>query len=119
MSLPIVSVATFFSASTVCECSGPRCTKLASEPINVRLSAVRKLAAEAADNGLLAPDVAAGIGRVKGARSAGVRAGNWLTLDQAERLLELPDRSTKKGLRDRALLPCWSAAACAARSWPN
>ena len=104
MSLPIVSVATFFSASTVCECSGLRCTKLASEPINVRLSAVRKLAAEAADNGLLAPDVAVAIGRVKGAKSAGVRAGNWLTLDQAERLLELPDRSTKKGLRDRALL---------------
>jgi hypothetical protein len=32
---------------------------LAASSINVRLSAIRKLAAEAADNGLLAPDVAA------------------------------------------------------------
>jgi integrase/recombinase XerD len=77
---------------------------LAASSINVRLSAIRKLATEAADNGLLAPDVAAAIGRVKGVKSTGVRAGNWLTLDQAERLLELPDRSTNKGLRDRALL---------------
>lgn len=77
---------------------------LAPSSINVRLSAIRKLAAEAAANGLLAPDVAAAIGRVKGAKRAGMRAGNWLTLDAAERLLELPDRSTRKGLRDRALL---------------
>ena len=83
------------------------------------LSAVRKLATEAADNGPPAPDMAAAIGRVKGAKSAGVRAGNWLMLDQAERLLELPDRSTKKGLRDRALLSLRSAAACAARNWRN
>jgi integrase len=47
--------------------------------------------------------VAAAIARVKGAKRHGVRAGNWLTLDQAERLLALPDRSNK-GLRDRALL---------------
>jgi hypothetical protein len=33
--------------------------------INVRITAVRKLAAEAADNGLLAPELAAGIARVK------------------------------------------------------
>lgn len=77
---------------------------LAASSINVHLSAIRKLASEAADNGWLAPEVAAGIARVKGARRTGVRAGNWLTLEEAERLLELPDRSTKKGLRDRALL---------------
>jgi hypothetical protein len=35
------------------------------------ITAVRKLAIEAADNGLLAPDLAAGISRVKGAKSAG------------------------------------------------
>jgi site-specific recombinase XerD len=77
---------------------------LAASSINIRLSAIRKLAAEAADNGLLVPEVAAAVVRVRGAKRHGVRAGNWLTLDQAERLLELPDAKTKKGKRDRALL---------------
>lgn len=77
---------------------------LAASSINVRLSAIRKLAVEAADNGLLAPEVAAAVSRVRGAKRRGVRAGNWLTLDQAEGLLDLPDSKTKKGKRDRALL---------------
>src|SRR5215831_12597642 len=72
--------------------------------INVRITAVRKLAVEAADNGLLAPELAAGITRVKGAKSKGVRVGNWLSLRQAQALLNAPDTSTKKGLRDRAML---------------
>src|ERR1700727_1898713 len=49
---------------------------LGSVSINVRITAVRKLAVEAADNGLLAPELAAGITRVKGAKSKGVRVGN-------------------------------------------
>src|SRR6202451_2708854 len=39
--------------------------------INVRITAVRKLAVEAADNGLLAPELASGIARIKGVRSPG------------------------------------------------
>jgi len=39
--------------------------------INVRITAVRKLAVEAADNGLLAPELANGITRVKGVASKG------------------------------------------------
>lgn len=77
---------------------------LAPSSINQRLSAIRRLAAEAADNGLLAPELAAGVARVKGVRQAGVRLGNWLTREQAERLLALPGRATLKGLRDGALL---------------
>jgi len=53
---------------------------LGSVSINVRITAVRKLAVEAADNGLLAPELAAGITRVKGAKSVGVRVGNWLSV---------------------------------------
>ena len=53
---------------------------LGSSSIIVRLSAIRKLAGEAADNGLLAPDLAAGILRVKGVKSKGVRVGNWLSI---------------------------------------
>src|ERR1700724_417908 len=76
---------------------------LGSISINVRITAVRKLAVEAADNGLLAPELAAGIARIKGVRSQGVRVGNWLSLLQAQALLNAPDTRTKKGLRDRAM----------------
>jgi hypothetical protein len=62
------------------------------------------LAAEAADNGLLAPELAAGIARVKSAKSIGVRTGNWLSLKQAQALLNAPDITTTKGLRDRAII---------------
>ena len=85
-----------------------RCTGstrlLGSVSINVRITAVRKLAVEAAHNGLLAPELAAGIARVKGAKSTGARVGNWLSLRQAQALLNTPDVTTKKGLRDRAML---------------
>jgi site-specific recombinase XerD len=77
---------------------------LGSVSINVRITAVRKLAVEAADNGLLAPELAAGMTRVKGAKSKGIRLGNWLSLRQAQALLNAPDTATKKGLRDRAML---------------
>jgi integrase/recombinase XerD len=76
----------------------------APSTINLRLAAIRKLAAEAADNGLLDADLAAGITRVKGVRQHGIRAGNWLTREQARELLNAPDASTLKGKRDRAIL---------------
>jgi site-specific recombinase XerD len=77
---------------------------LGSSSINIRLSAIRKLAVEASDNGLLAPESMAGILRVKGVKSKGVRVGNWLSLRQAQSLLGAPDVKTLKGLRDRAIL---------------
>ena len=77
---------------------------LGSSSIIVRMSAVRKLAVEAMDNGLLAPELAAGIARVKSAKSIGVRMGNWLSLKQAQALLNAPDIATLKGLRDRAII---------------
>src|ERR1700692_288545 len=77
---------------------------LGAVSINARITAVRKLAVEAADNGLLAPELASGITRVKGVASKGVRLGNWLTVKQAQTLLNAPDASTTKGLRDRAIL---------------
>jgi hypothetical protein len=45
--------------------------KLAASTINVRLAAVRRLAYEAADTGLLSPELVAGIRRVKGAPQLG------------------------------------------------
>ena len=78
--------------------------RLGSSSIIIRMSAIRKLAAEAADNGLIAPELAAGIARVKSAKSVGVRTGNWLSVRQAQNLLNAPDTTTLKGLRDRAIL---------------
>lgn len=78
--------------------------RLAPSTINLRLAALRKLAFEAAENGLLDHSVAQSIVSLKGARQAGVRAGNWLTADQARRLIAQPDPSTLRGKRDRAIL---------------
>lgn len=77
---------------------------LSPSTINQRLSVIRKLAMEAADNGLMPPTVAAAILRVKGTKQAGVRTGHWLTREQAQDLLSVPDPTTNKGKRDRALL---------------
>jgi hypothetical protein len=58
------------------------------------MSAIRKLAAEAADNGFLAPEMAAGVSRVKSTKSTGIRVGNWLSLRQAQALPSAPDIAT-------------------------
>jgi site-specific recombinase XerD len=78
--------------------------RLASSSINLRLAAVRRLAYEAADTGLLSPELAAGIRRVKGAKRIGVRLGNWLTVEQSRALLQAPNVESLKGRRDRAML---------------
>jgi integrase len=72
--------------------------------INLRLAAVRRIAYEAADAGLLSPELAAGIRRVKGLRRIGVRLGNWLTLEQGRRLLAEADVATPRTRRDHAML---------------
>ena len=77
---------------------------LAPVTINLRLAAVRRLAFEAADTGLLSPELAAGIRRVKGTKRVGVRLGNWLTAEQSRALLRAPDAQRLKGRRDRAML---------------
>ena len=48
---------------------------LAANTINQHLAVVRRLAHEAADSGLLSPDLAAGISRVKGVKQLGQRSG--------------------------------------------
>jgi site-specific recombinase XerD len=78
--------------------------QLAPGTVNVRLAAVRRLAYEAADTGLLSPELAAGIRRVKGSKKLGIRLGNWLTVDEARTLWQLPSAHMLKGKRDRAIL---------------
>jgi integrase len=77
---------------------------LAPSTINQRLSAIKKLAREAAANKLIEAEVAAAIDQVPGVKHQGNRAGNWLTKVQAEALINAPDPASLKGTRDRALL---------------
>jgi len=76
----------------------------APSTINLRLAAVRRLAYEAADCGLLSPDLAAGIRRVKGARRLGVRIGNWLTAEEGRRMIGAFGASALKQRRNRAMI---------------
>jgi site-specific recombinase XerC len=77
---------------------------LAPSSINVQLAALRKLAVEAADNGLLDRRTAQAISSIKGAKAHGRRIGNWLSREAAQELLDTPDRDRLKGVRDVALL---------------
>jgi hypothetical protein len=61
---------------------------LAANTINQQLAAVRRLAHEAADSGLLSPELAAGISRVKGVKQLGFRSGNWLSAQQSSEVMK-------------------------------
>lgn len=76
----------------------------APSTINLRLAAVRRLAYEASDCGLLSPDLAAGIRRVKGAKRLGVRVGNWLTVEQGKKLLAAHFGKQLRDLRNHAII---------------
>jgi site-specific recombinase XerD len=78
--------------------------RYAPATINLRLAAVRRIAYEAADAGLLSPELAAGIRRVKGVRRLDVRIGNWLTAEQGRRLVHGIGPTTLRGLRDHAMV---------------
>jgi site-specific recombinase XerD len=78
--------------------------RYAPSTINLRLAAVRRLAYEASDCGLLSPDLAAGIRRVKGAKRLGIRLGNWLSAEQGKRLISAPTGFQLRELRNRAVL---------------
>jgi integrase len=78
--------------------------QLAATTINLRLAAVRRVAYEAADSGLLSPEAAAGITRVRGVRRIGVRTGNWLSCEEGKRLLQAAQVNTLRGRRNYAML---------------
>jgi site-specific recombinase XerD len=81
-----------------------RASGASSSSINQKLSAVRRLASEAEDNGWIGSRIANGIRAVKGVPARGRRTGNWLTKEEAQMWLNAPDVKTLKGVRDRALL---------------
>jgi integrase/recombinase XerD len=52
--------------------------ELSPATVNLRLSPIRKLAQEMADNGLLDAALARGIEKVPGVKQACIKVGNWL-----------------------------------------
>ena len=90
----------------------------AANTINQQLAAVRRLAHEAADAGLLSPELAAGISRVKGVKQLGFRSGNWLSAEQSSEVLKHAGGETR--CAPSATMRCWpccSVAAFAGRNW--
>lgn len=72
--------------------------------INLRLAAIRKLSREAVELQIWPDTVAAAFSSVKNIPQRGKRIGNWLSLDQAQQLINAPDISTPIGQRNRAIL---------------
>ena len=77
---------------------------LAANTINQQLAAVRRLAHEAADSGLLSPELAAGISRVKGVKQLGFRSGNWLSAEESSEVLKCAYGNSMRSKRDYAML---------------
>ena len=76
--------------------------RMSPATINVALCAIRRLASELTDNGLISNENASAIMRIKGPRRRGVRLGNWLNAAEAERLVscaghEYPQREAGPG----------------------
>ena len=72
--------------------------------INLRLAAIRKLSREAEELKVWPETVASAFASVKNIPQRGHRTGNWLSLEQAQQLINAPDISTSYGLRNRAML---------------
>jgi len=77
---------------------------LAASTINQQLAAVRRLAHEAADAGLLSPELAAGISRVRGVKQLGFRVGNRLSADECSAVLSRASGTSLRAKRDYAML---------------
>ena len=77
---------------------------LAAITINQQLAAVRRLAHEAADSGLLSPELAAGISRMKGVKLLRFRSGNWLSAQQSSEALNHSYDNSMRAKRDYAML---------------
>jgi site-specific recombinase XerC len=77
---------------------------LSAATINLHLSAIRRLADEAADSGWLGSELAIGIRRVKEVKRLGRRIGNWLSGNQAQDLMKAVSSGILRTKRDAAVL---------------
>lgn len=76
----------------------------AAATLNQRLSAIRKLAAEAANSDLLPLDQAVQVCRIPNVRQAATLPATSLSKQKSEDLINAPDNQTNRGKRDRVLL---------------
>lgn len=77
---------------------------LAASTINGHLVALRVMLREAADAGLIDERTYRRLSRVRVQVVASNRTGNWLSQEQAQVLLDAPNRETLIGQRDHAIL---------------
>ena len=78
--------------------------RCAPATINLRLAAVRRLAYEASDCGLLSPDLAAGIRCVKGPKRLASRLATCSPRNRAESSWLRPPAQSLRAVRNRAVL---------------
>lgn len=71
---------------------------------NQTLAALKRLASESAQHGYITRELSDQIQTISAKKVLGVRAGNWLTLEQSQSLLSHVDRTTLIGKRDAAVL---------------
>src|SRR5262245_40562940 len=72
--------------------------------VNQQLNAIRFYVKNLADRGQMPAGEAVTICNVKGLKVKGRKLGKWLSVEEAEKILNTPDVSTPLGLRDRAIL---------------
>lgn len=75
-----------------------------SQNINQHIYAVRYFLRDLADREIIDVEQAEIACKVRPARVLGRKIGNWLTVPEAEAILNAPDTSTVQGMRDRAIL---------------
>lgn len=77
---------------------------LGTSAYNQTLSAIKRLATEAAENHWLSHETAQSIKSIPSKKRRGVRSGHWLTFEQARAMIDAPDGKTLAGKRDRTVL---------------
>lgn len=77
---------------------------LSTSTVNVRLAALRSLIRVSAQMRVVDPRKAGTLLGVQGIPKRGTRVGVWISREEAAQLLSAPDTTTKRGVRDKAIL---------------
>jgi integrase len=72
--------------------------------VNRKLTSIRRFFEAAADLGYVSLPTLASVKRIKNVHQAGQKTQRWLTLEEAQTLLDAPPITSSIGLRDRAIL---------------
>jgi len=78
--------------------------KNSTATVNSRITAVKRLIAEARRTKVISAETAIDLLELKGLPQRGGRTGNWLEAEQVRALLAVPDRKTLRGKRNHCIL---------------